>query len=252
MDFRWEWLYSKLIEENFVEWKSSIVYEHLKPYKMVVDLGCGDNLSFLIKKDFPLSIIGIDLFRPSLMKVKQSHKSHNVYVVQARVEYIPIKSNCVDIVISSEVIEHLCEDDVNRYLLEICRILKNDGIAIFTTPWLWEVIAEPAVPLINLFLSLASRGVIPLIKINGSNVKTIPRGLKLEAFIKKHLDNRSLGLDHQNWHSPLHWRKQLNEFFYDTTEIGQPLKPFSRYNRLKGNMNFIAQTLLYVCKNKKK
>lgn len=249
MYFRSEWIYSKLIAESFVEWKSSIVYEHLKPFQIVVDVGCGSGLSFLIKKDFPLSIVGVDLSRFSLKEVKQSR---DVHVVQARVELIPIRSNCANVVISSEVIEHLYEDDVNKYLLEICRILKSDGIAIFTTPWLWELISEPAVPLINLFISLASKGVIPFVKIKGNDVKTIPRGLKLEALLKRHLDNRACGLDHQNWHSPFYWRKKLNEFFYKTTEIGYPLKPFAKYDRLKGNMNFLAQTLLYVCENKKK
>jgi len=48
-------------------------------------------------------------------------------------ERIPVRSASVDLVLLIEVLEHVNER--NQLLIEICRVLTRDGVAIISTPW---------------------------------------------------------------------------------------------------------------------
>jgi len=54
---------------------------------------------------------------------------------------MPFSDNSFDSVFSSEVLEHVY--DVDHYLSEIHRVLKNDSYFLLTTPYLWEIHGAP-------------------------------------------------------------------------------------------------------------
>jgi 2-polyprenyl-3-methyl-5-hydroxy-6-metoxy-1,4-benzoquinol methylase len=78
----------------------------------------------------PELLIGIDLSEPYL----KGCKFHKVYddVILASVLFLPFKSKGVDVVLASEIIEHLPKNDGKRFFDEIDRVCKER--AIITTP----------------------------------------------------------------------------------------------------------------------
>ena len=104
------------------------VFKHIPQGSYVVDIGCGYHGEFLtlisqrIKKG-----IGFDL------KVSKKPKRQNIMLRRAKVDIsIPAKNNSADVVTALAIIEHL--DHPERFLKEIHRILKPNGMLLLTTP----------------------------------------------------------------------------------------------------------------------
>lgn len=100
----------------------------------VLDAGCGDGaLSYFIaKKGFNVS--GVDLSHEAIESGDRITKSKGLSInfKQGSVYEIPFKENTFDVVVSSEVIEHL--EQVDLFLEELRRVVIPGGIIIITTP----------------------------------------------------------------------------------------------------------------------
>jgi ubiquinone/menaquinone biosynthesis C-methylase UbiE len=79
--------------------------------KVVLDIGCGEN---------PRGTINIDVAKTRFCNIVSS------------AEYLPIKTDSVDEVICTEVLEHL--NRPKKGLLEIRRVLKSGGVARISFP----------------------------------------------------------------------------------------------------------------------
>jgi ubiquinone/menaquinone biosynthesis C-methylase UbiE len=93
----------------------------------IVDLGCG-NCAWNIQK---LPVIGVDL-SPHLLQYALENKRLSKTII-APTDNTNLPDNTADLVIISEVIEHL--PDPNPTLQEIERILKPNGILLVTVPF---------------------------------------------------------------------------------------------------------------------
>jgi SAM-dependent methyltransferase len=101
-----------------------------------VDVGCGDGKWTAMAADIAaragidVSFIGLDW---SLTALGQA-KGHGLGVVRGSVEHpgLPLASNSVDIVIMSELIEHLVDTDTA--LEEVRRVLVPGGSLLLSTP----------------------------------------------------------------------------------------------------------------------
>jgi ubiquinone/menaquinone biosynthesis C-methylase UbiE len=109
----------------------------LSPYiasSIVLDLGCGqlpyiDLFSETKVKEF----YGVDLSLESLTIARRSFKgTFPLTLVRHGVQNIPFRDASVDMVVSSEVLEHL--DYPKNYLREIYRVIKNGGYLSLSTP----------------------------------------------------------------------------------------------------------------------
>ena len=100
----------------------------------ILDAGCGDGvLLFILKqklKQYNLKITGIDLSEKALATAKQKIPSGNF--IKAGVYEINVEPDFFDIVISSDVIEHVRYPE--KMLAEIKRISKKDAYIIIGTP----------------------------------------------------------------------------------------------------------------------
>lgn len=93
----------------------------------ILDIGCGEGVLLnLIFKKTAASVIGVD------PETQPASKDQPIKIIKATAYKLPFKNNSFDIVISTEVIEHL--KIPTKMLSEIKRVLKPKGKAIITTP----------------------------------------------------------------------------------------------------------------------
>lgn len=105
----------------------NLVLNEYKNKHVVVDLACG-NCVWNIQK---LPVIGVDINK-KLMEyaIKQGRLSK---AIVCDIRKIKLPKNCADIVVATEVLEHL--HDYKKVIAEINRILKPNGVAIISVPF---------------------------------------------------------------------------------------------------------------------
>ncbi len=109
----------------------------LSPYlsnSIILDLGCGQ-LPYI--GSFPENNVrefyGVDLSLESLKIARRNFKgAFPLILVRYGVKNIPFRDASVDMVVSSEVLEHL--DYPHHYLREIYRVMKRGGYLSLSTP----------------------------------------------------------------------------------------------------------------------
>lgn len=96
--------------------------------KKVLDLGCGPGRYAKILSDKKAKVIGIDNSE-NLIEVAKKEAPKAEFIV-GDVEKLPFSNNQFDVVISPLVIGHL--KDWNKVLKEVNRVLKKNGVFIFS------------------------------------------------------------------------------------------------------------------------
>ena len=96
----------------------------------IVDVGCGEGTAtHLVKRlDPDNTVIGVDW---SAMALAQA-RARGVLVVQGGIDGLPLPDACVDVVIMSELIEHLVDTDAAAE--EARRVLRPGGTLLLSTP----------------------------------------------------------------------------------------------------------------------
>lgn len=105
----------------------------IKP-KQVLDIGCGDGfylhlMSALIPKS---SLSGLDNDANALNSAKRNLKGRQIVLKKGSIYKLPFKDRSFDVVIVSEVMEHL--EDENKAISEIFRVLKSSGTVLISVP----------------------------------------------------------------------------------------------------------------------
>jgi SAM-dependent methyltransferase len=92
--------------------------------KLVVDIGCGTNpyRHYIASKNY----VGIDVISGD---------------VRGDAMCLPVKNTVADVVLSSQVLEHLPYP--RKFFSEVSRVLKPNGVIILTTPMIWPLHDEP-------------------------------------------------------------------------------------------------------------
>jgi len=105
----------------------------------IADIGCqiGHDIFKLSStlKNYDIIWYGIDInldFLGIASQRRQLHKEHKFYFMQSSLENLTLKKNLFDIVICSEVLEHLA--DTEKALNSLHSIIKPNGAAIISTP----------------------------------------------------------------------------------------------------------------------
>lgn len=100
--------------------------------KVVLDLGCNVGYGSRILSLSAEKVIGVDVSQKSIQSAKERFESINLEFFQIDGKTLPFEDDTFDLVVSCQVIEHIV--DYDQYIGEICRILKPNGIVLFTTP----------------------------------------------------------------------------------------------------------------------
>lgn len=118
-----------------------VFMEHISRYlfaskyvqnKKVLDIACGTGYGTKVLSKVAKEVYGVDIFSEAIEYAVNSYNSQNIYFITGDCEYIPFSSGTFDVVISFETIEHL--NNPKKFLKEINRILKKDGLFLVSTP----------------------------------------------------------------------------------------------------------------------
>lgn len=110
----------------------SNIMENIDRNSKIIDIGCGNgNMSIQLGK-FGYSVTGIDIDPDSIEFAKKMNDMDNVKFFVKNVMKFRDEKQIYDVVICSEVLEHLT--DPARMIGTIRQILKDKGILIVTVP----------------------------------------------------------------------------------------------------------------------
>jgi len=101
----------------------------------VLDFGSGDGYGANLLSKYCNSIIGIDISSNVIEKASNKYKCPNLSfkkINDINTSKLPFKNESFDVVTSFQVIEHI--DNTEKYLDEIYRVLKDEGVFILSTP----------------------------------------------------------------------------------------------------------------------
>lgn len=117
----------------------------IKNPKSILDVGCGDGFYLhLLCALFPKAkIIGIDNDKNALRSAAINLKGKFIKLKHADIYNLGFSDDSFDVVILSEVLEHL--DDDLKGLQQVYKVLKPDGLLLITVPhhnypFLWDPI----------------------------------------------------------------------------------------------------------------
>ncbi len=102
--------------------------ERLSSESRVLVDGCGVGMYLQALRQFTPNVVGLDI-EPERVARSQAHSP---LVNVAAGEYLPYPSDCFDLLLSHEVIEHVQDDALS--LAEMVRVLKPGGRAVIFCP----------------------------------------------------------------------------------------------------------------------
>jgi SAM-dependent methyltransferase len=98
---------------------------------VVVEAGCGEGYGGQLMAGAGAAVVaGLDLDRPTLRHVAGTYR--RVRAVQANLVALPLADGVADVVVSSQVVEHLWDQDA--FVGECARVLRTGGRLVVTTP----------------------------------------------------------------------------------------------------------------------
>lgn len=120
-------------------WMSVVNYDH----KKVLDVGCNTGILLIPLLEKGINITGVDIAAKDIAIAKKSLKQRNLpeeVVSVADAEKLPFKTNSFDIVILSDVLEHV--GDPERCAKEALRVVKKGGLVLATVPNEWHPVVK--------------------------------------------------------------------------------------------------------------
>lgn len=99
--------------------------------RSLLNIGCGNGYLERTAQQKNWKVISVD---PDAKSIEQL-KSQGIDARCGMIEALPVTSDSLDVVICTEVLEHLMPDSMEAGLREIRRILVPGGVLIGTVPW---------------------------------------------------------------------------------------------------------------------
>lgn len=115
--------------QNFI---FRFIYQKIRPHSKVLEIGFGDG--YLLKKlSLNYQCFGADISPKNIEQVKTKITNVKLDLIDTDGK-LPYQDNFFDAFISSEVLEHMNNEELSKTATEIHRILKPNGIGIITVP----------------------------------------------------------------------------------------------------------------------
>ena len=100
--------------------------------KDVLDIASGEGYGSALLSQVAASVVGVDVSAEAFEHAAANYTSERLRFLQGDAHTIPLDDNSVGIVVSFETIEHI--DGHDRFLSEIKRVLRPNGMLIVSTP----------------------------------------------------------------------------------------------------------------------
>lgn len=155
--------------------------------KRVLDVGCGDGfLALQLKKNFK-EVYGVDVNEIDLAIARRINPKKQVHFIKASATNLPFKNEFFDVVICTDVIEHIKEDE--KVVSEVRRVLKKNGTLIITTldknfPFLYDPINYVLMRLLNKHLPIGVWGFGHVKLYGNKDIINLLKGFKVKKIIK--------------------------------------------------------------------
>lgn len=117
--------------------------EHIQRYssivecvkdKIVIDAACGEGYGSAILAEKAKRVIGFDIDAGAVERANKNYGKTNVEFHQGDISKLPIDDKVADVFVSFETIEHVDEKLQKKFISEVKRVLKDDGIFIISSP----------------------------------------------------------------------------------------------------------------------
>jgi len=141
-----------------------LLYAGLKEGMSVVDYGCGSGrLAHALSSLFSIDYVGIDVVDELLSYAATKSASHYKFIKHHALN-VPLESDSVNLVCAFSLFTHLLHHETFMYLEDMKRVLKKDGIIVFSflefaLPGHWSVFTstietqkQSALPHLNMFI----------------------------------------------------------------------------------------------------
>jgi len=110
--------------------------QHLKPYeflsneatgKTVLEVGCGDGYGSFYLTKVAAKVIGVDYESDIILRAQKEYKADNLKFICMDAIELGFEDNSFDIICAFQVIEHIPEDKLLKFLAGIKRVLSDEG-----------------------------------------------------------------------------------------------------------------------------
>ncbi len=103
--------------------------------KVVLDIACGTGYgSDMMARGGAQRVVGIDIDAEAVQYAQDHYHAENSTYLCGSAEKIEFPDSYFDVIVSFETIEHLEETVRKKYLQEMRRVLKVDGLIVLSTP----------------------------------------------------------------------------------------------------------------------
>lgn len=124
--------------------KNSITYsEHMLRYELakkycinknVLDIASGSGYGTKILAEKAKNVIGVDVNKNAVKYASNNYSAKNIQYKVGSAVKIPIDEKSMDVCVSFETLEHLNIKDGEKFVKEINRVLKDEGVLVLSTP----------------------------------------------------------------------------------------------------------------------
>ena len=109
-----------------------IAAQELAKDKVVLDIASGSGYGTKLLAQNAQKVYGVDVSPEAIEFSKNNYNAKNIEYLLGDAEKIPVDDSTIDLLITFETIEHI--KNYKNFLKEIKRVLKDDGLAIISTP----------------------------------------------------------------------------------------------------------------------
>lgn len=125
---------------NYIWEEMDIAKTYIKNDDNILDIGCGNGRFFEVAEEKNANYTGVDNSEKLLEIARNKYKTKTKLILANAIS-LPFENNSFDVVVSFAVLHHIPSKELRgKFMEEVFRVLKKDGVFIVTVWNLWQKI----------------------------------------------------------------------------------------------------------------